>query len=74
MSTTYKFSMYVQVSDEQSLHDAAYTRGLAEGVAEESIYDMLGTRDEPDVSSCLRMMFDPGESPSGTEILDSEVE
>lgn len=35
---------------------------------------MIGTREEPYVTGCLCMIFDPGESPPGVCIIESTAE
>lgn len=65
-------TIYVEVTDEQDLWDHAkevYERSnLSSGFEE-----LCGTREEPLVEECLRMVFDPGESPPGVQINDSSA-
>ncbi len=54
------------------LDDAQPTRLTDELLAE--FVSLCGTRKEPDIGDCLRMIFDPGESPPGILIEDSSAE
>ena len=73
---TYDIRLNVRVLDEQRLFDAALRHAvkvdnLDEPFARETLTYGDGSID---VEACLRMIFDPGESPSGTSINDSVVE
>lgn len=71
-----RFTLHVDVFDPQALWDHAHQIGQKENAFSdhEGAIDMLGPRDEPDVTECLRMIFDPGESPPGVQINDSSAE
>ncbi len=72
---TYEVSLYVRVHDKEELFKSASAQALKEGMSEAEIGEMLKSPDnEIDVSACLRMIFDPGTSPAGCEILDSSCE
>lgn len=76
MSNTHQVSLFVDVNDAQALH--AHAMKIATepgtGMAANDAESMLGSAEEPDISACLRMVFDPGVSPPGTSILDSSCE
>lgn len=65
-------TLHVEVTDEQELWDhakAVYEQsGLNSGFEE-----LCGERKYPKVEECLRMIFDPGESPPGVQINDSSA-
>ncbi|WP_150293623.1 hypothetical protein [Sphingobium estronivorans] len=58
--------------DHKVYDDAQPTRLADELLAE--FVTLCGARDEPDIGDCLRMIFDPGESPPGILIEDSSAE
>lgn len=72
--TSHTVSLYVTVHDEQLLWDAARARYVDDAEDDGAAEIMLGTRDEPDVSGCLRMLADPGVSWPGTQIEDSSCD
>ena len=74
MSRDYAFTLHLRVTDRTALHAAAMTRAVADGMSRGDAYRVLGTKRRPDVPACLTMLFDPGLSPDGTEILDSTAE
>ncbi|MCG7348848.1 hypothetical protein [Sphingomonas sp. ACRSK] len=72
-------TLHVSIDDPQALWDRAVQQLRADGVlASGELGDdeigMIGTREEPDLSGCLRMILDPGTSPDGMTINDSSVE
>ncbi|EXS71086.1 hypothetical protein BF95_01475 [Sphingobium sp. Ant17] len=58
---------------DHKIHDEAQPTRLAEELLAEFV-SLCGTRKEPDIGDCLRMIFDPGESPPGILIEDSSAE
>jgi hypothetical protein len=69
---TYPFTLWVRVTDPERLLEAA----LAHPDAIEAGHtrdDYLSEEGEIKVPECLVMLFDPGVSPPGCEILDSGV-
>lgn len=58
-------TIYVRVYDKADLFKAAIER---------SVQDGLPDWKPEDISDALRMLFDPGMSPPGVEILDSSCE
>lgn len=58
---------------DHKVFDQANPTALAAGLLDEFV-SMCGTRNEPDLGECLRMIFDPGESPPGVQIEDSSAE
>lgn len=76
MSKTHQVSIFVDVHDAQALH--AHAMKIAtepgSGMSTTDAESMLGSAEEPNISGCLRMVFDPGASPPGTSILDSSCE
>ena len=72
-------TLHVSIDDPQALWDRAVQQLRADGVlTSDELGDdeigMIGTREEPDLSGCLRMILDPGTSPDGMTINDSSVE
>jgi hypothetical protein len=65
VADAYEVSIYIRVTDEAALLAAAKARATA---------DKVDPDDVETVHDALRMLLDPGESPPGTEILDSTVE
>lgn len=80
MGTSATVSIHVEVTDEQVLWDhakAVYAKenpGRDPADVEKEFLDMCGTREEPTVDQCLVMVFDPGESPPGVEIVESTAD
>lgn len=76
MSKTHAVTLYVDVNDAAQLHSHAMQIATNEDMQMSiaNAEDLLGTAAEPDISACLRMVFDPGQSPPGTSILDSSCE
>lgn len=66
-------SIFVTINDESAFRRAAYERALAEGLGEEEANGYLDPEANP-VTNCAVMLFDPGTSPDGCEILDSVAE
>lgn len=66
-------TLYVEVCDEQAMWRRAYgTYEESNGTADQGDFeDICGTEQEPDIAECLRMIFDPGDSPPGIQIHDS---
>lgn len=58
---------------DHKVHDDAQPTRLADELLAEFMA-LCGARDEPDIGDCLRMIFDPGESPPGILIEDSSAE
>lgn len=72
---TYAVSLYVRVRDKKELFKTASAQAKKDGMSDAEIKEMLKDSDNKiDVSACLRMIFDPGTSPAGCEILDSSCE
>lgn len=73
---TYTVSIEVEVTDEAALYESARTYAMNDGGFDDvaDLESCLGTQAEPNVSGCLQMLFDPGQSPSGTEIQQCSVE
>ena len=71
--TTARVTLSVAVFDEQLMWRSAHAAyEQANGTADDGDFmDICGTDQEPDICACLEMIFDPGESPRGIEILDS---
>ncbi len=74
MITDYSVSIDVRVVDPQALWDAAYEECVfEEHLCHDQAVEELGTREDPNVSNCIRFLIDPGSSPPGLEIQDSQV-
>ena len=76
MATSYTVSIHVNVDDIAALHKHAVAQATTGqgAMSLEEAHEWLGHPDEPDVSSCLRSIFDPGVSPPGASIQDSYCE
>ena len=68
---TIEVSVYLRVHDPKRFVAAAQYRAVEEGVDPD---DAVDTYNEDDLGACARMLFDPGVSPPGCEILDSTAE
>jgi hypothetical protein len=76
--TIYKCCIEVEVTDvaklaATALHHLTYKDGVDSDDANEMIYPE-GPGTDPDIEACLIAIFDPGSSPSGTEIRGSFTE
>jgi hypothetical protein len=73
-------TIHLEVFDPQEMWDHAkgiYVKtntGRFPSELDPEFDEMCGTRDEPEITECLRMIFDPGESPPGIQINDSSAE
>ena len=67
VTTSHEISLFVDVHDAKALHAHAMQVATAaeSGMSVEQAESMLGQESEPDISECLRMIFDPGVSPPG---------
>lgn len=68
-----EFALYLRITDGPALVAAARERLVEERVVEDLEAATEEIEDE-DYSQALRILLDPGESPPGTEILDSVCE
>lgn len=70
MSTPVAIAIYLNVTDEAAFRQAARDRAISDGL---SGNDADGYLDEDKMSleRCAVMLLDPGQSPDGSEILDS---
>jgi len=70
--TAWQVTLHVSVNDPQALHAAAFAQATgSDSLTRREAFEILGTKRRPDVSACLRWLFDPGTSPDGCEIVDS---
>jgi len=67
------FGVYSGAQLGYKLHDPDDPTRLGNELHDEFVA-MCGKRDDPDIAECLRMIFDPGESPPGVQIEDSSAE
>ena len=74
MSDLYEASVLVELTDQQALYRAALERATEEGLSAEEADEMLIDDDGINIGACLQMVFDPGQSWPGTQILDSSAE
>lgn len=60
-----RVTLHVEVFDAKELWQHAYgTYEEQNGTADQGDFEeMYGTEDDPDIGECIRMIFDPGESP-----------
>jgi hypothetical protein len=63
-------TIYLRVHDEEAFRRAARDRALEDGVDESKCEDFLKAS-EKSLGECAIMLFDPGMSPDGADILDS---
>lgn len=75
-STSASVTLFVTIHDQKAVWDHAFGiyRQSSPNADEAEFALMGGTRHEPDLSGCLRMIFDPGESPPGLQIEESSAE
>lgn len=74
--TTYAVTIEVTVHDEQALYEAALEHARRDGMDEQTIEE-FGLKDEDGNIQprwCLQMLLDPGVSPAGCTIEQSQVE
>ena len=64
-------TLYLTVDDAEAFAQAAVARAIEEGVDAD---DAASTYTADALTDCARMLFDPGISPPGCEILDSSAE
>jgi len=67
------FRAYTGPQLRYKIHDPADPTRLGDELHGQLVA-LCGTRDDPDIGECLRMIFDPGESPPGIQIEDSSAE
>jgi hypothetical protein len=77
MAELYALTLNIRVYDRKALFEAALKHAVSvDKLAEPDARALLsddGEDDGVDVFACLRMVIDPGVSPDGCEIQDSEV-
>lgn len=72
---SYEITLHVRVYDPSALHAAALAHAIkVDEMDETHARSLIGPADEPDVSACLTILFDPGVSPDGCTIQGSTVE
>lgn len=78
MSTSVSASvtLFVTIHEPQAVweHALGIYQQTSPSSDEAEFAELGGTRAEPDLSGCLRIIFDPGESPPGLQIEDSSAE
>ncbi|RIA46188.1 hypothetical protein DFR49_0721 [Hephaestia caeni] len=67
------FGAYARPQLRYKVYDSADPTRLGHELHREFM-ELCGPRDKPDIGECLRMIFDPGESPPGVQIEDSAAE
>jgi hypothetical protein len=73
--STYRFTITVDVIDEDELRRAAEERFCEQnGGRNVDQWHTLRRSNADPVAADLHMLFDPGESPDGTDIVESEAE
>lgn len=68
------FTLEIDVHDKEALFQAAYASALKSGIGERQAIEWLMTDGEIDIASCLVEILDPGISPDGTCIQDSDAQ
>lgn len=71
MRTAVTLTMYLNVHDPEAFAKAAQERAIAEGV---DPADAAETYTTDNLGACAVMLIDPGMSPPGSEILDTETD
>jgi hypothetical protein len=75
MSKNYRVHLDLEVYDERALFNTALKHARSTGSSHTEAMELLMPDGQTiDVSACLIMLLDPGESPSGLTILESSVE
>lgn len=76
MSNTYTVNIEVRVHNAAQLYESAMHRAVVvDGMDKEEAEALLQPHsNEIDVEACLIMLFDPGLSPEGTNIIQSSVD
>lgn len=69
--TRMSFTIDISVTDAAALHAAARQHLLDNAVDECCLAEMIGDADRPNLGGCVLALFDPGQSPPGTQIEDS---
>lgn len=65
----------VNVHDEAALHQQAVRIFEKDGMTKSQALDLVGGGGNPiQITECLIAVFDPGESPAGTTIVETTVE
>jgi hypothetical protein len=69
---TVEFRMSLRLHDRDAVFAAARKHAITQDrLSAEEADELLKPDGEIDLSACLTMLFDPGASPDGLEILDS---
>jgi hypothetical protein len=70
-----RFYMDLRVYEREAVYAAARTHAIeVDGVSPSEADELLKPAGEIDLSACIVMLFDPGLSPVGLEILQSGLE
>ncbi len=73
-SLSYSVTIHVQVYDGQGLLHAAQAQARLDCDGDQRDDLLFDDDGKPNVPACLVMVFDPGISPKGTRIMETEVE
>jgi hypothetical protein len=71
---SYTVSILVDVLDKRVLLQSALSRAKDDGLTSHEARSLLKPGGQIDVGACLVMLFDPGNSPQGCEIMESRCE
>lgn len=74
MTVLYSFNLSVEVEDVDTLFNSALNHTTqVDGLTPEEAREILLDDGKIDVGACLQALFDPGVSPAGTAIVESEA-
>ena len=73
MSTPASVTLHLNILDPQELWDSA-AKAMKAAPGGKVDTEIMGTRDNPTIGGCIAMIFDPGESPPGVEIIETTTE
>lgn len=70
-------TLHVKVPSVRELYRSALRHAIAPqgcGMSRSAARELLGAAKAPDIDNCLRLLLDPGMSPDGVQINDSDSE
>lgn len=71
--TSIKVSLFISVHDQEAFRQRAYSQALSEDLSEEDANVYLD-KNLTSLGDCAIMIFDPGVSPNGCDIVESTAE
>lgn len=70
----FTFTLHGEVQDVERLYSAALEQSTKDGMNKDEADEMLTTDGDINVTACIRTLLDPGVSPDGLSIDDSDCE